>query len=415
MMNTMKRLALFIAAAALLCGCSNPIGIDKPSEPAGPGTPIQLTKAGEEVAVRTNNFGLKLLQQIYDKQPGNICISPLSLMVDMALCASGADGQTASEMYQVMGLGDMNPSDVDEYCRALTHDLAAVDASTTFECANSMWFRIIEDFVVKQAFIDNAVKYYDAETHMVPFDDGTAEEINNWAASKTHNKIKQVVSAPFSKDIRFLLANAIYFNGKWSFVFKNPSYIDVFHGKNGDEEVEFMTSLGEFGYANLKSCQIASFPYGNGAYELLIAIPNDKYEVLDAIYELSLDETAPTVAAVHNRRRTVDVMIPKFKIEQNINFVNPLKQMGMTLPFANGYADFSKMSDLPLYISDIYQKTYIDVNETGTEAAAVTVIVGDKATSIGPDENPIFHADRPFLYILRETSSRTNLFCGIVR
>lgn len=397
---------------AFLCGCESLNGPE--NETPVPGTPVTLTKAGKEIAAKANDFGLRLMDDfLANGDYDDYCISPLSLILDMSMCASGAVGETARQMYDVMGFGEMNREDVDEYCRALSHDLAAVDKSTVFESANSLWFKKIDDFKVKESYISNAKKYYAAEVYTVPFDKSTESEINTWAEKKTHDKIHDLVQYPFSPDLRAMLINAIYFNGKWAFEFNEKKETGPFHSVGGDVEATYLLSRKEFGYASLKTCQIADFPYGNDSYSLTVVLPNEGYRMNAVLDDLMSERGVDALANVHKRKREVDVKLPEFRIECKTNFVEPLERMGMVAPFDDLAADFSGISDLPLVISDIFQKTYIDVNEKGTEAAAATVISMEKATSIGPDEIPLFHVNRPFFFILRENSSETYLFVGL--
>ena len=214
-----------------------------------------------------------------------------------------------------------------------------------------------------------------------------------------------------NRDLVMALMNALYFYGKWSFEFEDAKKENFVNISGNTSKTEMMHSRDDLRYSEYDGFRMVTLPYGNGAFAMDVILPDEKANFSDAVAKLD----AGTLQILDRNSATcdVDLKLPKFTFDYNADMTKVLREMGMTLAFCE-LADFSGMAEEDLMISQVKQKTFIDVNEKGTEAAAVTFI-GVVATSIGPAPQKKFvefHADRPFIFLIRERSTGAVLFIG---
>lgn len=394
---------LILAAAA---ACILAVSCEEQG-PEYPGEPIPLTKAEEGINASANNFGFEVFHELYED--GQVLFSPLSASLALSMTATGADGNTAKQMTKILGFDGFTTDEVNGYYKKMVSALLTADPKTVFEIANSIW--ISDRITVKKPFIDDCEKYYSSE--VFPGADfgsmDTIDKVNKWCSDKTHGKIKNILEEPDPLLVMALM-NALYFNGTWKYPFPNL-FKNKFNTISGKAvEMEMMNTSAELPYSEYDGFRMVDLPYGNGSFSMKVILPGDKEDFGKAVKRFD----AKTLDKLNGKAatKTVSVIMPKFMFDYTGSLSDVLVALGMADAFSPAKADFSKMSNDGLYISFVKQKTFIDVNEKGTEAAAVT-IVGMFENSAGPEPEVIyFTADRPFLFVIQENSTGAVLFIG---
>ena len=339
----------------------------------------------------------------------NFTISPLSLSEVLALASNGANGETRKQINSIIGTNGMSKESVNEAFNSLNEYLAKVDSKTTFTTANSVW--IDEGFKVKPEFLSD--KKFIGETFNQKLSTTkTRDDINNWCDVKTHSCIKKVLSEPLPETCRMLLANALYFKGMWKNKFdKADTKEKEFTNSDGSKsKVQMMYQVSEFLAYEGIDMDFAEFPYGNDNYCMDVFLPHEDKKLDECMKNFD----QKTFEEYLNKAGKGEVLVemPRMKLEYMNSLVKPLKAMGMTDAFSEK-ADFSGLSDEKVSISDVIQATFVNVDEEGTEAAAVTVATLDN--SVMPMRTSTFYINRPFAYIIREKTTGTILFMGKVR
>lgn len=375
-------------------------------EESKPFEPISLTKAEQQINKASNKFGIDVYHKLYSKD--DILISPLSLSLALSMTTNGAAGTTAEEMLSTLGFAGQSIDDMNTYYQKMVNALLEADPKTTFEVANSIWAD--EKIGVKKSFTDATEKYYSSEVFPADFSkQSTVNQVNSWVSDKTHGKIKSILEAP-NKAMVMALINALYFNGKWAFEFDGKIKKEDFTTlKGGKSKVDMMTAKVK-NYCEYDGFSMVRLPYGNGAFNLDVILPPKDEDFGEAVARFNA-ETLDHLSYPYTA--DVNLKLPKFTFEYETELNDVLKSLGMGLAFSD-MADFSSMAEKSLKISLVKQKTFIDVNEKGTEAAAVT-IVGMVATSAFPPptlKKVDFFVDRPFLFLIREQSTGAILFMG---
>ncbi len=341
----------------------------------------------------------------------NFTISPLSLSEMLAMASNGANGETRKQINSIIGANDnISKESLNEAFNGLNEYLARVDSKTTFTTANSVW--IDEGFKVKSEFLSD--KKLIGETFNQKLSTiKTMDDINKWCDVKTHSCIKKILSEPLPETCRMLLANALYFKGMWKNKFdKADTKEKEFTNSDGSKsKVQMMSQVSEFLAYEGIDMDFAEFPYGNDNYCMDVFLPHEDKK-LDKCMK-NFDQK--TFEEYLNKAGKGEVLVemPRMKLEYMNSLVKPLKAMGMTDAFSEK-ADFSGLSDEKVSISDVIQATFVNVDEEGTEAAAVTVATLDNCV-VMPMRTSSFIMNRPFVYIIREKTSGTILFIGKVR
>lgn len=366
----MIKKALYITIVAALASC----GTSK----NGTATP------GNDSAV----FWGELLNEAEKQtEKENICLSPLSAQLMMAMVANGAEGKTKQEICNAMQLGD----DANVRYRELLDNLE--NKHCEVKAANSIWIK--EKFDVKQQFVDTNKVYLDALVERAKFNDETVERINNWCKENTNGKIPSIIER-FNGSDRMVLLNALYFNGKWNRPFseKNTTQQKFTTEKGEEVKVPMMMMRANKPYYKDDVLAMTLKRYESG-YSMLLVLPGEGVGCDEAALHLAKDFDKYLKAM-----ETCDLTLslPKFKTEFSGSLKPTLTALGIKRAFG-GKAEFGGISDEALYISDVVQKTYINVDEKGTEAAAVTMgKVG--LLSMRPSKIEIITFDRPFIYAI---------------
>ena len=274
------------------------------------------------------------------------------------------------------------------------------------EIANSIWYR--QNFNVLETFKNVNKDYYYADVNELDFNNPNAvKTINDWVALKTHDKIQDVLDEIPLNAVMYLI-NALYFNGKWKYQFdEKASFTADFYGEK-IIQAKYMQNKNSYPYFENKLLSAVELPYGNGNFVMQIYLPKAEKSIDDICSELTAANWKEWNSSF--TKQEVIVKIPKFKYEYKSLLNDPLIEMGLGIAFG-GAADFSGISpNADLFISRVIHQTFIEVNEEGTEAAAVTVV--EIRNSIA--ETISFLADKPFLYAIVEKNTRALLFMGKV-
>lgn len=393
-------------AFALLSGLFFWSSCDKEVEPV----PLNLPLKTQEIIASDNTFGLNLFRDVLEnaEQSENVMISPLSVSLALTMTYNGAEGDTRIAMEQAMEMTGLNRDEINQLNQQLVEALLAHDPSVTLEIANSIWYR--DDFTVKPSFVEVNQTYYDAVVNAMDFSDpGTIEVINQWVADQTHERIEKIVDQINGNSFMFLI-NAIYFKGNWRYEFDKKETRDGEFYVSADEQVLVPMMHQEL---DLNMCRQDLFtavelPYGKGNWSMFVFVPEGDHHLDDLVSELNSDNWNQWMDQFYPTTE-VNLTLPKFTFEYETSLADALKAMGMDVAFSS-QADFSGMLDGGgLLISDVKHKTFVEVNEEGTEAAAVTS-VEIELTSIGN----YFSVNRPFLFVIAEKSSNAILFAGRV-
>jgi serine protease inhibitor len=406
----------YIAASlgiALALACSNATE-PKAGEP-GPvldALPRALSTGEQKIITATNDFSFSLFRQLGAAQPdSNVFVSPLSASMALGMAMNGAAGTTFDEMRSTLGFGTAAESEIDQGYKSLITLLRGLDPSVDFRIANSIWTR--EGFPVTPTFTDAGRNWFDAQVGTLDFASPSAvKTINDWVSSSTAGKIPSILDKIENDEVMFLI-NAIYFKGSWREKFDPAqSQSAPFHGIAGDQPTTLMHRDGTIRFTQTPGFSAVDLPYGNSAYSMTVVLPAAGQNV-DAVLA-SLRSAAWSTWATQFHDADVDLYLPRIKLTWERGLIPDLQALGMHAAFVDGGADFTRLSPLGdrLFISTVKQKTFVDVNEEGTEAAAVTN-VGISLTSA-----PIritFRVDRPYVFVIRERLSGTVLFLGAIR
>ena len=404
----MKKNFALLLTTLIMAGCIN--NTDPKIEPEIPGTGAKLIQAVIEKRVpQDNEFAFDLFKKMVEtSNSSNLFISPLSVSIALGMAWNGANGDTQTEMEAALKMSGFSTDEINAYYQYMLTTLPGADPKTTLNIANSIWYKL--GFPVKEDFLNINRDYFDAEVRELDFDkEGAVDTINNWCALKTNDLIKKPLDR-ISTDAVMYLINAIYFKGMWTKPFhEEGTHERYFIAESGDAvPVNMMSQLDFFNYAEDDNAQYIDLPYGDGNFSMTVALPRSGKNMTDLLAYLTLERWSERLNEMDSTE--VKVNLPRFKNENKYELKDILKQMGMQKAFEDGLADFSGINEeFEIFISRIIHSTFVEVNEKGTEAAAVTIIESE-ATSAPQYE--VFCADRPFLYIIREQTSGVILFMG---
>ena len=340
-------------------------------------------------------------------------ISPLSVSLALAMTYNGADGDTKEAMKKTLELYGLTVDEINENYKILIDALASVDPKVLMSIANSIWYR--QTFEVEQDFINVNENYFNAEVSPLDFNDPDAvTTINNWVAGKTKNKITEILDAIPADAVMYLI-NAIYFKGIWKYEFdESDTEEKPFYLSDGTtKDVPMMIQEASFNYLSNDILQAVEMPYGAGNYSMIILLPQYNKSLDDIIDQLSNENWNKWLSEFYEAEK-LQIHLPKFKFEYKNQLNDELKNMDMGIAFDPEYADFSKInSTWQLFISRVIHKSFIEVNEEGTEAAAVT-LVEMNYTSFGGETGIHFYVNQPFIFAIKEKYTNTIIFMGKV-
>ncbi len=398
------RIVTPVIATLLLAACQSTTGPIQPITDL----PRPLTGAEQTLVSSSNAFAFNLMRAVNaNEATGNVFVSPLSVSMALGMTMNGAAGSTFDEMREMLGFGGLSEAQINASYRSLIDLLLGLDRSTEIGVANSVWYR--QGFPFEQSFITTVEDSFDAEVAALDFgDSGSVKTINDWVSRATNRRIDEIIKSISADDVMFLI-NAIYFKGQWVTRFDRArTRGDTFTGLDGAPiPVQMMNNDGNFRSRSTPAYTALELPYGNSAFTMTVVMPSAGQNIND--YLTSLDQTAWNDIVSTMVEGNVMVSLPRFRLEYEKSLNGPLAALGMQTAFIPGGADFTRLSTAgkQLFISDVKHKTFVEVNEEGTEAAAVTS-VGISVTSAPPS----IRIDRPFIFAIRERFSGTILFAG---
>ncbi len=395
----------FLFVLILIFGCD----VTEPTEPIR-----ELSSAETELIEADNSFGIKLFKRLNAETPdSNVFISPLSISMALGMTYNGAAGSTEEAMRTTLEFGDLSMGEINESYKSLIELLEGIDSDVEFNIANSIWYR--DDYTFEQDFFDRCGEYFDARVSGLDF--GKPQEakdtMDNWVDENTNGKIEEIVDYvdPIN-DVMFLI-NAIYFNGNWTYRFDEEDTEDgTFYLLGGEtKECKMMEIRSLFKYFEDSLLQAIDIPYGDGNYSMTVILPYYWRDIDAFIAGLTQEKWDEWMNGFSED--SVNLFLPKLKLEYKIdkNLLTVLSDMGMEIAFDPFEADFTGMyAPGNIYISRIIHKTFLEVDEEGTEAAAATVV----AMTLGAVEDifPTVRLNRPFIFAIRENHSGTILFMG---
>lgn len=403
-----KRLALLVVGTLLcsaLVGCTKTYATDL-MDGVKEGTPTEV-QVQEETWAGMYDFSVKLLQTTCDRGE-NTLVSPMSVLSALTMTANGARGETLAQMEDTLG------GSVEQLNGALT-GLGQENDSPLY-LANSIWFAEGGRITPDPDFLQVNADYYRAGVFEAPFDQTTVTDINRWVKEHTHGMVEEVLKE-IPRDAVMYLVNALAFEGEWENPYEDSDvWQQAFTNQAGKvQQVSMMHSEEQF---YLRDDQTQGFMkyYQGGRYAFVALLPDKEISILDYVEgldgqqlkELLEDPTSVPVAAT----------MPKFESEMEVDLQEVLKEMGMVLPFDGAQADFTDLGTSPegnLYINEVLHKAYIEVEEKGTRGGAATVVgMNSEGAPEEPKEQMVVTLDRPFVYLVVDTSSMLPVFMGTV-
>ena len=403
-----KCLALLVVGAMLcsaLVGCTKTYATDlMDGVKEGPPTEVQVQK---ETWAGMYDFSVKLLQTTCDRGE-NTLVSPMSVLSALTMTANGARGETLAQMEDTLG------GSVEQLNGGLT-GLGQENDSPLY-LANSIWFAEGGRITPDPDFLQVNADYYRAGVFEAPFDQTTITDINRWVKEHTHGMVEEILKE-IPRDAVMYLINALAFEAEWENPYENSDvWQQAFTNQEGKvQQVSMLHSEEQF---YLRDDQTQGFMkyYQGGRYAFVALLPDKEISILDYVEgldgqqlkELLEDPTSVPVAAT----------MPKFESEMEVDLREVLKEMGMVLPFDGAQADFTDLGTSPegnLFINQVFHKAYLEVQETGTRGGAATAVeINCEGAFQEPEEHMVVTLDRPFVYLVVDTSSMLPVFMGTV-
>ncbi len=366
----------------------------------------------ENLAV--TKLSLEILKNAISKNEDknqNTMISAISIMSALGMCENGANGETLTQMENTLHL---RLDKTNKYFKLYNDNLLKEENQKAF-IANSIWIKNDDKLEVKDEFLQTNKDYYNSEVYKADFNDQTVKDINNWVSKNTKGMIKRVISE-IPEDAIMYLINAVYFIAAWEEQYTKNDVRDwTFTNEDGEKnDIKIMKSE-EYNYLENDNTKGVVKFYKDRKYGFVALLPNEGISIKEYLENLKAEDIQKLI---ENRQETaVNTFIPKFKAKYETLLNENLKSLGMKLPFDKDYADFKKMALYNngynnIYINKVIHKTYIEVDEKGTKAAAVTVVEMAKCECIMETKELIL--DRPFVYMIYDFENEIPVFMGTV-
>ena len=462
----MKRSSLWVAIALMMAmttaGCSKdddaitdvpqpdvetPANPEKPAEPEKPEEPqvpnpedLLLTRSEFDMVQQSNDFAFNLFREVtaeygfvsprgcippddYDEKVArsNNILSPISIIYALGMLNNGATGETQQQINKVLGFADTGAEGINAFCRKMLSRAVCLDPDTKLNIANNIYFNSSKGLTLNPVFLQLAKENYEAEPDIRDFHDGlTMDVINQWCSDHTEKMIEKVLDEDsFNPSIVSYLLNAIYFKGNWETKFEEENTVEepfgepVDFGQYGDlrPKVPMMHQTGSYLYWENDLCQAVMLPYGNESFVINILLPREGKRICNVLETLTASSWTEQYVW-RGESAIVDLKLPRFEADTDLNLKGIMSRLGMPKAFTVA-AEFPNFCDTETYIDLMKQVAKIKVNESGAEAAAVTIIGMDKSADPEPESRYVtFHATRPFLYVIRDQTSGAILFIG---
>lgn len=404
-----RRVSLLILAVLLLGGCSEGgSGMDYAERQAA------AADLDPGLAESSNRLGVKLFGQLWKEGGGNVTVSPYSISAALALAYNGSAGETAEELGGLLGYTPEERPELNTGHLALLKLLQDGGPGVELKVANSVWG--MKGLPLRRDYLKSGKEFYKAQVKSVDLTAGkSVKEINGWVADHTGDKITEMLTEPPGPQAVAVLVNALYFKGSWKDVFEEQAtkQADFYPPDGPAVQVMMMKRSGMFPYAVHEDWQAVKLPYGEGQMEMVVFLPGEKSSLRELTDQL-VQGSLPLDEDFAGTRGTLQ--LPRFTASYGTELTDVMKALGVQLAFDPQRGDFSQMADLdrPVYFSQVIHKTFIDVNERGTEASASTVI-DMRAGSAPPADTPFeMTVNRPFLFMIRDTQTGAVLFLGAI-
>lgn len=371
---------------------------------------IELSTKGKEIAEDGQSFASKLLLDL--RSSNSYIVSPLSLQMVLSMLLEGAEGESKEELLSVLNVASSDVDEVRDYCKKMLEGLASIDRNAANIYISNASF-LLEGLTLSPDYANILNNTYKTSHYKFSNINDLSAKAKEWAKNKTKGEIADFKVQP-TEYTKMLLLNALYFNGKWAKKF-NPDNSGPEKFTPFDEstiQVTMMKQKGAFSGIELDGFKGVSLPYGDGAFEMDIYLP-DSNEKMDSMLEFFAKWGFPLSNKSGTHYEDVDLWIPKFETRTNLGLNGPLQRLGLEKVFDEKQADFSGIlkDKTNLWIDEIAQSSVIKVDESGTVAASVS-----KAKMSGDLKNipmrMVFHANHPFVYLISETRTGAILFAG---
>ena len=366
----------------------------------------------EKIASSNNELGLEVLREV--SGDGNTLISPVSLFMALSMVYNGSDGATKEEMGKVLHSAGIDAADLSKANASLMSLLQQDSKKIQLHIANSIWLN--QDFHFQSDFAKNNKKHFHAEIQEIDIKNSkSVKKINDWVEESTKGKIEDIVESPLDPDLAAILINAVYFKGNWKDAFDEKKTVKrTFQLANGTSKMVPLMALNKkLPYMENEEFQAVSLPYGDGKWSMNVFLPKENSNLEEFQNRLTPENWEQWRTEFTLKEGTV--LLPKFKLEYEVLLNEALKRLGMPTAFDGQHANFSKMIMEPdqVWISKVKQKTYIEVNEKGTEAAAATSV--EMKTEMAITDPPFFmEVNRPFFFAIMEEKTGTIAFMGLI-
>jgi serpin B len=369
---------------------------------------------GDEDIAPYSAFGIDLYLKTAAAAPeGNVFISPACIGLALAMAWNGSAGDTLAAMAATLRLSSSDFGVVNAAESTLISAMEAKRKNVELNVANLLWGRKGIEF--KESFLARNKRSYGAEVRTLDFENPSSPKvINAWVAGKTRDKIREIVDSIDSSSILYLI-NAIYFKGSWAVKFDPKSTREeIFHGASGEEKVWMMYRSGKFSYQEGNDRQAVRLPYGDGKIAMYVFLPAKDSSLAEFHSKLTAESWKVWLGRFTKREGFLG--LPRFSVEYETRLRKPLTELGMGVAFDPARADFTNMLIAPpgmkAYIHDVIHKTFCEVNEEGTEAAAATGVEA-RLTSFAEPPKPFkMICDRPFFFAIVDDETGLILFMG---
>lgn len=410
-MNLKKNLAtlMLISLLLLVTGC----GKESDSVSLNSSNDVEFGKKDyKKIASQNNELGFKLLAEANEDGNGNVFISPISLYMALSMLYNGAEGKTKEEIAKVLHVEGMDVNELNRANASLRSKLQNDSTQIQLNVANSIW--INDNFHFRSAFAKNNSNYFNAKIEEIDMNDqDSPKRINDWGKKSTNGKIDKIVDEPLNRDVVAMLINAIYFKGDWTYPFdKEQTQKQPFYLKDGTtKDVPLMVLNEKLAYFEHEKFQAVSLPYGDETLSMKVLLPKENSSLQELEGMFTMDNWKQWNSTLHKKNGTI--LLPTFQLEYEALLNDILVNLGMATAFTHN-ANFSKMIEEmnSLAISEVKQKTFIDVNEEGTEAAAITSVA--IAETSAPADSFYMKVNRPFVIVITDNQTDTILFMGSI-
>jgi serpin B len=356
-----------------------------------------------------NKFAFDVFKNVnIEETKENFMISPVSLSLALAMTYNGAANDTKTAFENTLNYNTFSSNEINNLNKEIIYNLSDNSLGSILEIGNSIW--VEKRFTVKEDFIKKNEEFYDAEIQNLDFYDvNSVDVINSWVSDKTYQKIPKIIDQ-VSPNLRMILINALYFKSDWKYNFDEEKTSELpFYAENETTNVKMMQLSGTLNLYENEKFLAVKLPYKNEKFSMTIFLPKENQTTTDIISLLSIQNWQKWNE--NYIQKTIDLEMPKFKSSYEIELNDAIAALGLGIAFTNN-ADFSGINNNPLQVSFIKQKTFIEVDEKGTEAAAVTA-VGIETTSTG-SSNIKIRLNKPFLYSITEKETGSICFLGKV-